>query len=315
MVEIGRPVKDIEIDSNTSIEKIFDELSKSGGFESVNLSDGLDILTKMISDEKCLKFVSFVGAVVSTGLRGIIKDMIKNKWFDVAITTCGALDHDIAKHYSHYNEGSFTMDDNELADQNIHRLGNVLVPMENYGPLIEEKMQLFLEEEYKNGVREMTTAEICKMIGKHLGEDSFLHWANKNDVSVVVPGIMDGAVGSQIWMFIQSHRDFKLNLIGDADLLSEYIFKAEKSGAFMIGGGISKHHTLWWNQYREGLDYAFYITTAQEFDGSLSGALVREAISWGKVTKTARQSTLHAEVTTILPFIYAALLSKLNKKS
>jgi len=315
MVEIGRPVKDIEIDSNTSIEKIFDELSKSGGFESVNLSDGLDILTKMISDEKCLKFVSFVGAVVSTGLRGIIKDMIKNKWFDVAITTCGALDHDIAKHYSHYNEGSFTMDDNELADQNIHRLGNVLVPMENYGPLIEEKMQLFLEEEYKNGVREMTTAEICKMIGRHLGEDSFLYWANKNNVSVVVPGIMDGAVGSQIWMFIQSHRDFKLNLIGDADLLSEYIFKAEKSGAFMIGGGISNHHTLWWNQYREGLDYAFYITTAQEFDGSLSGALVREAISWGKVTKIARQSTLHAEVTTILPFIYAALISKLNKTS
>ncbi|MDC1103394.1 deoxyhypusine synthase [Nitrosopumilus sp.] len=313
MVEIGRPVKDIEINSNTSIEKIFDELSKSGGFESVNLSDGLDILTKMISDDKCLKFVSFVGAVVSTGLRGIIKDMIKNKWFDVAITTCGALDHDIAKHYSHYNEGSFTMDDNELADQNIHRLGNVLVPMENYGPLIEEKMQLFLEEEYKNGVREMTTAEICKMIGRHLGEDSFLYWANKNNVSVVVPGIMDGAVGSQIWMFIQSHRDFKLNLIGDADLLSEYIFKAEKSGAFMIGGGISKHHTLWWNQYREGLDYAFYITTAQEFDGSLSGALVREAISWGKVTKIARQSTLHAEVTTILPFIYAALISKLNK--
>jgi len=315
MIDIGRPVKDIEIDSNTSIEKIFEELSKSGGFESVNLSDGLDILTKMISDEKCLKFVSFVGAVISTGLRGIIKDMIKNKWFDVAITTCGALDHDIAKHYSQYNEGSFTMDDNELADQNIHRLGNVLVPMENYGPLIEEKMKSFLEEEYKNGVREMTTTEICKMIGKHLGEDSFLHWAYKNNISVVVPGIMDGAVGSQIWMFIQSHRDFKLDLIGDADLLSGYIFKAEKSGAFMIGGGISKHHTLWWNQYREGLDYAFYITTAQEFDGSLSGALVREAISWGKVTKIARQATLHAEVTTTLPFIYAALISKLNKKA
>jgi deoxyhypusine synthase len=267
----------------------------------------------MISDEKCLKFVSFVGAVVSTGLRGIIKDMIKNKWFDVAITTCGALDHDIAKHFSKYHEGSFTMDDNELADQNIHRLGNVLVPMDNYGPLIEEKMQSFLEEEYKNGVKEMSTAEICKMIGKHMGEDSFLYWAYKNDISVVVPGIMDGAVGSQIWMFTQNHSDFKLNLVGDANLLSGYIFKAEKSGAFMIGGGISKHHTLWWNQYREGLDYAFYITTAQEFDGSLSGALVREAISWGKVTKIARQATLHAEVTTILPFIYSALLSKLKK--
>ena len=313
MVEIGRPVKDIEIDSNTSIEKIFEELSQSGGFESVNLSDGLDILTKMISDEKCLKFVSFVGAVVSTGLRGIIKDMIKNKWFDVAITTCGALDHDIAKHFSNYHEGSFTMDDNELADQNIHRLGNVLVPMDNYGPLIEEKMQSFLEEEYKNGVKEMSTAEICKMIGKHMGEDSFLYWAYKNDISVVVPGIMDGAVGSQIWMFTPNHRHLKLNSVGDANLLSGYIFNAEKSGAFMIGGGISKHHTLWWNQYREGLDYAFYITTAQEFDGSLSGALVREAISWGKVTKIARQATLHEEVTTVLLLIYSALLSKLKK--
>jgi len=302
MVDVGRPVKDIEIDSDTSIEKIFQELSQSGGFESVNLSDGLEILTEMISDDKCLKFISFVGAVVSTGLRGIIKDMMKNKWFDVGITTCGALDHDIARHFSKYHEGSFTMDDMELANQNIHRLGNILVPMDSYGPLIEEKMTAFLEEEYQNGVREMTTAEICKMIGKHLGEDSFLYWAYKNDISIVVPGIVDGAVGNQIWMFSQSHRDFKLNLLGDADLLSGLI-------------GISKHHTLWWNQYRDGLDYAFYITTAQEFDGSLSGALVREAISWGKVTQTAKQSTLHAEVTTILPFIYAALLSKLNKKS
>ncbi len=313
MIEPGRPVKDIEIDSNTSIEKIFEELSQSGGFESVNLSDGLEILTKMISDEQCLRFVSFVAAVMSTGLRGIIKDMIKNKWFDVAMTTCGALDHDIARHFSHYKEGSFTMDDKELADQNIHRLGNILVPMESYGPIIEEKMQEFLEEEYQNGAREMTTAEICKMIGKHLGEDSFLYWAYKNNVSVVVPGIVDGAVGNQIWLFTQKHSDFKLNIIGDAELLSGLIFKAEKSGAFMIGGGISKHHTLWWNQYREGLDYAFYITTAQEFDGSLSGALVKEAISWGKVTQKAKQATLHAEVTTILPFIYAALISKLKK--
>ena len=313
MISPGPPVKDIEIDSTTSIEKIFEEISKSGGFESVNLSDGLEILSKMISDKDCLKFISFVGAIVSTGLRGIIKNMIKNKWFDVGITTCGALDHDIARHFSNYNEGSFSMDDKELADQNIHRLGNVLVPMESYGPLIEEKMQEFLEAEYQSGKKEMTTAEICVMIGKNLGEDSFLYWAYKNNVKIVVPGIMDGAVGNQIWLFTQKHSDFKLNIVGDGDLLSGLIFKAKKSGALMIGGGISKHHTLWWNQFREGLDYAFYITTAQEFDGSLSGALVREAISWGKVTKKAKQSTLHAEVTTILPFIYAALVLKLKK--
>ena len=312
MAEEGRPVRDINISKDTGIVKIFEELSQAGGFEAANLSTGLDILHEMISDKECLRFVSFVGAVVSTGLRGIIRDVVKNRWFDVAITTCGALDHDIARHFSDYREGSFTMDDRELAEQGIHRLGSVLVPMDSYGPLIEEKVQGFLEEEYQKGTREMSTADITKMIGGHLGEDSFLYWAHKNGIPVIVPGIMDGAVGSQVWMFAQKHSDFRLNLISDANLLSGRVFKAQKSGALMIGGGISKHHTLWWNQYREGLDYAVYITTAQEFDGSLSGALVREAISWGKVTTGAREITIHAEATTTLPFIYAALAARLG---
>jgi len=310
MIQPGKPIQDISITEGLPIEKIFEKMSKSGGFESRNLADGLSVLTEMISDDKCINFLSFIGAIISTGLRGIIKDMIKNKWFNVVITTCGALDHDIARHFSNYNEGSFTLDDAKLADQNIHRLGNVLVPMQSYGPLIEEKMQLFLEEEYNKGTREMSTEDICKMIGSHLGEDSFLYWASKNDIKVIVPGIVDGAVGSQIWMFTQKHADFKLNITKDADTLSGIIFKAKKSGALMLGGGISKHHTLWWNQYREGLDYAVYITTAQEFDGSLSGALVREAISWGKVAQNAKQTTIHAEITTVLPFLYSALLSK-----
>ena len=312
MIEPGKPVRDIYIKKGDTIDSIFDQMSKSGGFESKNLVDGLNILTAMIEDKDCLKFMSFVGAIISTGLRGVITDMVKNKMCDVVITTCGALDHDIARHYSNYLEGSFTMDDSELLEKEIHRLGNVLVPLKSYGPLIEEKMQSFLQKAYNEGKKEMSTYDVTKMIGENLGEDSFLYWANKNNIPVIVPGIMDGAVGSQIWMFSQSHSDFRLNVTSDGDLLSGLIFKAKKSGALMIGGGISKHHTLWWNQYRDGLDYAVYITTAQEFDGSLSGALVREAISWGKVTKDAKQTTIHAEATTILPFLYSALLTKLK---
>jgi len=41
--------------------------------------------------------------------------------------------------------------------------------------------------------------------------------------------------------------------------------------------------------------------------------MIEPAISWRKVTQQARQATLHAEVTTILPFIYAALIAKLKK--
>jgi deoxyhypusine synthase len=311
-MEANRPVKDISIKGNDDIQTIFDQMAASGGFESRNLADGLEILSTMVNDKDCLKFLSFVAAITSTGLRGIITDMLKRKMFDVVITTCGALDHDIARYFSNYLEGSFTLDDAELLEKNIHRLGNVLVPMDSYGPIIEEKMQAFLEEAYKSGTREMSTADITRMIGQHLGEGSFLYWAYKNNIPVIVPGIVDGGVGSQIWMFTQKHRDFKLNVVADSELLSSLIFKAKKSGSLMMGGGISKHHTLWWNQYRDGLDYAVYVTTAQEFDGSLSGALVREAISWGKVTQNAKQTTIHAEITTILPFLYSALLSRIK---
>ena len=312
MEDHPKAVKDISIKNGDDLQSIFDQLSTSGGFESRNLADGLEILTTMINDKDCLKFLSFVAAITSTGLRGIIADMLKNKMFDVVITACGALDHDIARYFSNYLEGSFTLDDSELLKKNIHRLGNVLVPMESYGPIIEEKMQMYLEAAYKSGKKEMSTADITRMIGENLGEGSFLYWAYKNNIPVIVPGIVDGAVGSQIWLFTQKHNDFKLNVVADSELLSSLVFKAKKSGSLMLGGGISKHHTLWWNQYRDGLDYAVYITTAQEFDGSLSGALVREAISWGKVTQNAKQTTIHAEITTILPFIYSALLAKLK---
>jgi len=64
------------------------------------------------------------------------------------------------------------------------------------------------------------------------------------------------------------------------------------------------------NLFRGGLDWACYITTAQEFDGSLSGAKVQEAVSWGKVKENARQASLYAEVTSVLPFIVSYVLTR-----
>ncbi|HOP09076.1 MAG TPA: deoxyhypusine synthase family protein, partial [Candidatus Methanofastidiosa archaeon] len=74
---------------------------------------------------------------------------------------------------------------------------------------------------------------------------------------------------------------------------------------------ISKHHTIWWNQFRGGLDYAVYITTAPEWDGSLSGARVKEAVSWGKVKEEAKYVTVEGDATVMLPFMYGSLLQRL----
>ena len=301
-------VKDYSIETS-NISTIFNSMADSGGFESRNLSDGVGILLKMQNEPKCTKFLSFVGALISTGSRGIIRDMLRKQMFDCVITTCGALDHDIARTYDKYYAGNFRMDDSILLKKKIHRLGNVLVPMKNYGPLIEEKVQTCLNDMYSNGgKREVSTYEITDHIGSMLDESSFLYWAHKNKIPIIIPGIVDGAVGSQIWLFSQRHKDFKIDILRDETMLSDLVYEAKKSGAFMIGGGISKHHTLWWNQFRGGLDYAVYITTAPEWDGSLSGALIAEGVSWNKVKTRAKHTTIHGEATIMLPFIYAALL-------
>jgi deoxyhypusine synthase len=312
---LNKSIDDYSINRNTSLNQILANMADSGGFEGRHLANGIGILRKMMDEKNCTRFLSFVGALVSTGNRGIIRDMLKNKMFNCIITTCGALDHDIAKSFSSYYEGDFRLDDQFLLKKDIHRLGNILIPNENYGPLIEAKVQPILQELYDSNKSrshslELAPSEILRYIGSHLNESSFLYWAAKNDIPVIVPGIVDGAVGNQIWLFNQSHKDFRIDILKDQTILSEMIFDAKMTGAFMLGGGLSKHHTLWWNQYRGGLDYAVYITTASEWDGSLSGAPVAEAISWGKVTTQAKQVTIHADVSTVLPFIYHGLISK-----
>ncbi len=300
-------VKDYNIQSS-SLSLLINDMMHSGGFESTNLSTGINILQKMMKDMKCTKFLSFIGAIMSTGVRGIIRDMLRYKMFDCVITTCGAIDHDIARTSANYYSGDLRMDDHLLLKKGIHRLGNVLVPQDSYGPVIERKMHQCLRELYNEGQKNISTYELLEHLGGLLDESSFLYWASKNHIPVIVPGIVDGAVGSQLWLFNQRHKDFSINILSDETKLSDLVYEAKKSGAFMMGGGISKHHTLWWNQFRGGLDYAVYITTASEWDGSLSGALVTEAISWGKVKDKALQTTIHGEVSTLLPFIYSALL-------
>lgn len=309
---LSKIVQDYDIDVSSDFKQILQNMNESGGFEGRHLANGIVILQNMMKEKNCTKFLSFVGALISTGNRGIVRDLIKNKMFNCVITTCGALDHDIARSFSYYYEGDFGLDDKVLLVKDIHRLGNILVPNKNYGPLIENKLQPILQGLYDNSKssKEFSPSEIINYIGSKLNDTSFLYWAFKNDIPVFVPGIVDGAVGNQIWLFSQSHKDFKIDILKDQTLLSELIFDSNMTGAFMLGGGISKHHTLWWNQYRGGLDYAVYVTTSPEWDGSLSGALVKEAISWGKVTTEAKQITIHADISTILPFIYYGLISK-----
>lgn len=311
-----KPVKDIDIDKIKDARNLIKSFGDAGGFQAKHVAIGYEILKDMINDDQCTTFMSFTANLISTGLRGVFKEIAKRKLVDVIITTNGALDHDIARTYKDYYQGFFELDDKELKHKHVHRLGNVLVPEDSYGKIIEEKVQSWLRNIYESGTREISGYELIWKFGEQINdESSILYWAWKNKIPIIVPGFFDGAVGYQIWQFWQDgHKDFKINLFLDEQLLSDIVWNSTRTGALIVGGGISKHHTIWWNQFKNGLDYAVYITTAIEEDGSLSGAKTREAISWNKIKEKAKHITIFGDATIILPIMIKALMEDLNER-
>ena len=300
-------VKDIKVKKGMSVNDLVKMMGESGGFTSQKLADATDIVEKMFKNKDCLRILSFPACIMATGTRGVIVDMVKNGYIDLIITTCGTLDHDLSRTWKAYYKGDFMMDDEKLRDNEISRLGNVLVPDECYGLVLEEKLAPMFEEIFKDTLS-LSTHEIIDQVGARLdNEDSLLYQCHKHNVPIFVPGITDGSFGCQLWMYYQMHRKLRIDLFGDEQMLSEMTDEAKETGAIIIGGGISKHHVIWWNQFRGGLDYAIYLTTAQEFDGSLSGAQIREAVSWGKVKPDAKKMTVEGDATISLHIIIAAV--------
>ena len=54
-----------------------------------------------------------------------------------------------------------------------------------------------------------------------------------------------------------------------------------------------------------------YLTTAVEHDGSLSGARMREAVSWGKLKEQATYVTVEGDATVLLPLMSSALFERI----
>jgi deoxyhypusine synthase len=307
------PVKDIE--PTEDVNELVSQMHRSGGFTAKKFALAVDILEQMNKVE-CTRFLSFPACITATGTRGVIREFLKRRLVDAVVTTTGTLDHDLARIWKNYYHGSFDLDDRELHKKGINRLGNILIPNECYGIILERKLQPIIEDVYSDR-KELPTYELIWEIGRRLEkeknrENSIVYWSWKNKIPVFIPGMMDGAVGSQLWFFWQNHKDLKIDLFQDEQKLSDLVFDSEKTGALIVGGGISKHHTLWWNQFRDGLDYAVYITTAQEYDGSLSGARTREAVSWGKIKEKAKYVTVEGDATLILPFMLSALSGRLK---
>ena len=313
------PVEDYDFSTVDEVSSLIDQMGRAGGFTATKLAHARDVLSDAMvksGQEGVLNWLSFPACLCATGTRGFFLEALKRKAFNVVITTCGTLDHDIARTYQDYFHGDFNLDDVALGEQGLNRLGNVIVPNECYGEIIEAVVLPWLEdieaertaEQPSNPWLGFGSVELCWAMGDRIeDEGSLLHWAAKHRIPIVIPGLSDGSIGSQLFMHRQKSPNFMVDFLADEQILSDLTWTAKESHALMVGGGISKHHVIWWNQYRGGLDSAVGITTAPEHDGSLSGARLREAVSWGKIRPDAPHVTVEGDASVLLPLLGADL--------
>ncbi|MGC8587217.1 MAG: deoxyhypusine synthase [Candidatus Micrarchaeia archaeon] len=303
---LSKTVKDVKIEKNMSVKSLIDNMRNIGGFSAQHMVEGIDIVSKMLNDKDSFNFLSFPADIIATGLRGMIANAVK--YFDAIITTGGTLDHDLAKAYGgKYSLGRFEVDDSMLHKKNVYRLGNIFIGRDEYGLSVENYFNDIIGKVVNGGKEEFSASELIREFGRNMKDNnSIIRQAYLHNVPIYCPGILDGAFGTQLSIFAQDHK-FKLNLIKDELELSNIMFDNKVTGALMVGGGISKHHVIWWNQFKGGLDYAVYVTTASQYDGSLSGARLTEAVSWGKVKEDARYTTIDGDATIILPIMFSYL--------
>jgi len=316
------PLQDLTLDE--VVERVGETLrvlEKAGGFSVRYLSRAAEILLEALRS-KCWLLLSFPANIIATGLRGLLADLIRGGYVKAVVTTGGTFDHDIARSLGGlYYVGDFELDDVMLHEIGVHRLGNVLVPSESYGSLVESFTHRLLEELIQ--VKETwSPSELAVEAGKRLTDrHSVLKACAESGTPVFAPGIVDSAFGTAIFTYNESarvssgKRKVRLDVVEDMERLASIVYEAECLAGLMLGGGISKHHVIWWAQFRGGLDYAVAITSAPEWDGSLSGARTREAISWGKVKPSARHVTVPGDVTVLLPILVAGAIRKLREDS
>ncbi|MFW5919060.1 MAG: deoxyhypusine synthase [Halanaeroarchaeum sp.] len=276
------------------------------GFQATHLHEAIEIVRAMREADATI-YLTLTSNIVSSGLRETVAHLVREDYVDVIVTTAGSITEDVIKTAKPFKMGEWDVDEGEMRERGINRLGNIFVPSDRY-VWLEEYLYDFFDDFFAEE-RIRTPTEFAAELGATLDdEDSILKNAADNDVPVFCPALTDAEVGNFLYYYRQGieNEDVGIEILDDYDYLIETGLLADETGLIVLGGGVPKHHAIMTNLFRGGADYAVYVSTGMEGDGSLSGAPPKEAVSWGKIkAEETNYVQVEAEATLVVPLLVA----------
>ncbi len=327
-------VRGLELAEGSREAMSVDELAASmmtTGFQATNVGLAVEEIRKMLSwrlsnepvketdsaerkdpefraQKKCTIFLSFTSNMISCGVREVIKFLVQHKLIDVIVTTAGGVEEDFIKCLAPTYVGDFKLKGKDLRQKGVNRLGNLLIPNDNYCHFEDWIMPILnamTDEQIADPVNNSwSPSKVIARFGKEIdNEDSVFYWAQRNDIPVFCPAITDGSIGDMMYFHSYKRPEFSVDLVQDIRAINDIAVRADCTGMVIIGGGLVKHHTCNANLMRNGANFAVFINTGQEFDGSDSGASPDEAVSWGKININTKGVKVCADATLVFPLI------------
>ena len=300
---------------NAMIEKRKQPMPQDKIQNQEQMSDALKLDKQQQEEDKliqpknnCTIFLGYTSNMASCGVRESIRFLVQHKMVDCIVASAGGIEEDFIKCLAPTYMGDFALKGSELRKKGINRIGNLLVPNENYCkfedwimPILDEMLDLQKEQKIL-----WTPSKMIEHLGLRINDEtSIYYWAAKNKIPVFSPALTDGSLGDMLFFHSFKNPGLVLDIIQDLRRINSIAMKSCNTGMIIVGGGLIKHHICNANLMRNGADFSIFLNTASEFDGSDSGARPDEAISWGKIRLDASPVKIYGEASLIFPLLVA----------
>jgi deoxyhypusine synthase len=201
-------VRGPNFDDEQTLDSLMDAYARVG-FQASGVARAIDVVEQMrtwrLSDDaiddstpdelldpavraatKATIFLGFTSNLISSGLREVILFLVKHKMVSALVTTAGGVEEDLIKCLGPTYLGAFALDGRELRKKGLNRIGNLLVPNDNYCKFEDWVMPILekMRAEQGDSVTQVwTPSKVIERLGREIDDErSVLYWAQRVSV-------------------------------------------------------------------------------------------------------------------------------------
>lgn len=237
---------------------------KNIGFGSQNMYQAYKKLLEMKNTKVLLCYTS---NIISSGLRDLILNLVKNDNIHSILTTGGGIEEDIIKTMGNTYLADFKLSGQELRENGYNRIGNLVIPNENY-----ELFEKFLYKILDKMDNKVSVCDFTRILGKN-SPGSILHECYLKNIPVFASGIIDGSIGDILTFY--KNKEIEIDLVKDSIEFNNN-FNNNEWSVIILGDGVIRSRIF--NKSRK-IKNSIIITTRENYDGSdVEGTLPENTI-------------------------------------